>query len=174
MKFRLLWFVALATLFSSVAFSAPSKSSGCTVHVNGYTRKDGTYVAPYNRTAPNSTKNDNWSTKGNVNPETGKPGTKPGDSSYSSSTTALTRTGASSSSSPVTDATPSKMIPASPSQAAAPATVNLSKVTLGMTKAQVLAQTGEPNIKTELSWFYLDRGWVRFKEGTVVTGIEVR
>lgn len=46
------------------------------VHVNGYTRKDGTYVAPHERTAPNNTTLDNYSTKGNVNPYTGKPGTK--------------------------------------------------------------------------------------------------
>lgn len=71
---------------SSSASSSHHKStsaSGTTnpnvVHVHGYTRKDGTYVAPHDRTAPNHTKNDNWSTKGNVNPETGKPGTKPRD-----------------------------------------------------------------------------------------------
>jgi hypothetical protein len=47
-----------------------------TVSVRGYTRKDGTYVAPHVRTAPNKSKLDNWSTKGNVNPITGKRGTK--------------------------------------------------------------------------------------------------
>lgn len=47
------------------------------VHVNGYTKKDGTYVAPHERTAPNSTKADNYSTQGNVNPYTGKEGTVP-------------------------------------------------------------------------------------------------
>jgi hypothetical protein len=49
------------------------------VHVHGYVKKDGTYVAPHDRTAPNNTRNDNWSTRGNVNPETGKAGTKPRD-----------------------------------------------------------------------------------------------
>jgi hypothetical protein len=44
-------------------------------HVDGYERKNGTYVAPYDRTAPDQTKLNNWSTKGNVNPETGKSGT---------------------------------------------------------------------------------------------------
>jgi hypothetical protein len=47
------------------------------VHVSGYTKKDGTYVAPHQRTAPNSTKADNYSTQGNVNPYTGKEGTVP-------------------------------------------------------------------------------------------------
>jgi len=49
------------------------------VSVKGYTRKDGTYVAPYQRTAPNSTRDDNYSTRGNINPYTGEPGTKPRD-----------------------------------------------------------------------------------------------
>lgn len=44
--------------------------------VSGYTRKDGTPVAPSHATNPNGTRNDNYSTKGNVNPYTGKPGTK--------------------------------------------------------------------------------------------------
>lgn len=46
-------------------------------YVRGYTRKDGTYVAPHYQTNPNSTTSDNYSTRGNVNPYTGKPGTKP-------------------------------------------------------------------------------------------------
>ena len=46
------------------------------VSVKGYTRADGTYVAPHVRSSPNGTASDNWSTKGNVNPYTGKVGTK--------------------------------------------------------------------------------------------------
>lgn len=45
-------------------------------HVHGYYRKNGTYVAPHYRSSPNSSRLDNWSTKGNVNPYTGKPGTR--------------------------------------------------------------------------------------------------
>lgn len=40
----------------------------------GYVTKNGTYVAPSNATNPNDTKLDNYSTKGNVNPYTGKAG----------------------------------------------------------------------------------------------------
>lgn len=47
------------------------------VYVNGYTRKDGSYVQPHYRTAPDSTVNNNWSTQGNVNPYTGQAGTVP-------------------------------------------------------------------------------------------------
>jgi hypothetical protein len=44
------------------------------VYVNGYYRKNGSYVRPHYRTAPNNTNRDNFSTLGNVNPYTGKPG----------------------------------------------------------------------------------------------------
>jgi hypothetical protein len=43
--------------------------------VKGYVKKDGTYVAPTVATNPNTTKVDNYSSKGNVNPVTGKEGT---------------------------------------------------------------------------------------------------
>ncbi len=46
-----------------------------TVFVRGYVKADGTYVQPSARTAPNSTKTDNWSSVPNVNPYTGKAGT---------------------------------------------------------------------------------------------------
>ena len=46
------------------------------VPVRGYIKRDGTYVMPSHRTSPNATRLDNWSTKGNVNPYTGKVGTK--------------------------------------------------------------------------------------------------
>lgn len=56
--------------------SYSNSSSGSSHSVSGYTRKDGTYVAPSHATNPNGTKHDNWTTKGNVNPYTGKEGTK--------------------------------------------------------------------------------------------------
>lgn len=46
------------------------------VRVRGYTKADGTYVAPSVRTAPNDTRTDNWSSKPNVNPYTGQAGTQ--------------------------------------------------------------------------------------------------
>lgn len=41
----------------------------------GYLKKNGTYVAPHYKTSSDKSKMDNWSTKGNVNPTTGKKGT---------------------------------------------------------------------------------------------------
>lgn len=45
-------------------------------YVDGYYRKDGTYVQPHYRSSPNNSTLDNWSTKGNTNPYTGQQGTR--------------------------------------------------------------------------------------------------
>jgi hypothetical protein len=44
--------------------------------ISGHTTKNGTYVVPSHATNPNSTKTDNYTQKGNVNPYTGKEGTR--------------------------------------------------------------------------------------------------
>jgi hypothetical protein len=44
--------------------------------VRGYARRNGTYVMPHSRSVPDHSLSNNWSTKGNVNPFTGRPGTK--------------------------------------------------------------------------------------------------
>ncbi len=54
----------------SSAFARPS------AHVGGYTNRRSTYVAPHYRTTPDRSKINNWSSRGNVNPYTGKRGTK--------------------------------------------------------------------------------------------------
>lgn len=50
--------------------------------VDGYTRSDGTYVAGHYRSDANSTRYDNYSTRGNTNPYTGQPGYKSPDRDY--------------------------------------------------------------------------------------------
>lgn len=62
-----------ATIFLAVLFVIPAEASE---HVRGHMKKDGKYVAPHNRTNANSTQRDNWSSKGNSNPYTGKRGHK--------------------------------------------------------------------------------------------------
>jgi hypothetical protein len=44
-------------------------------HVSGYYRSNGTYVQSYERSSPNYTQRDNYSTKGNYNSYTGQEGT---------------------------------------------------------------------------------------------------
>jgi len=60
--------IALAALMAAGAVSAQT-------YVAPHVRKDGTYVQGHYRSAPNSTKLDNYSTKGNTNPYTGRQGT---------------------------------------------------------------------------------------------------
>ena len=79
---RLLIFFLLAT-FSISSFSQSKSSSD--VYVKSYTRSNGTVVKGHYRTAPNSTNRDNFTTRGNVNPYTGKKGyIKPDNKPYSS------------------------------------------------------------------------------------------
>ena len=68
MKMTLVIMMLLLSIFASESLSQ--------VFVRGYYRQDGTFVQPHYRTFPNATTLDNWSTKGNVNPYTGKEGTK--------------------------------------------------------------------------------------------------
>ncbi|MDD4974113.1 MAG: hypothetical protein PHY93_07160 [Bacteriovorax sp.] len=53
-----------------------SGSTSSVVHVRGYRTKRGTYVRPHYRSRPDHSKLNNWSTRGNINPYTGKIGTK--------------------------------------------------------------------------------------------------
>lgn len=63
----------------SSSHSSYSSSSRSDHTISGYTR-GGTYVRPSHATNPDATRNNNYSTKGNVNPYTGKLGTKNRDS----------------------------------------------------------------------------------------------
>jgi hypothetical protein len=63
----------LLIVIFSMFFLQPSFAQ---VSVRGYFRKNGTYVAPHQRTRPNSTVTDNYSYKDNVNPHTGKVGAR--------------------------------------------------------------------------------------------------
>ena len=67
MKMALAFFALVA---SSALLATPSHG------VKGHIKKNGTYVAPQRQTNPNKTQRDNYSAKGNVNPYTGKVGTK--------------------------------------------------------------------------------------------------
>lgn len=67
-------------LYLAAALAALTVASGAiaqsTVYVRPHVRSDGTVVQGHYRTSPNSTRNDNWSTRPNVNPHTGRAGTK--------------------------------------------------------------------------------------------------
>jgi hypothetical protein len=61
----------IATLLACAVF--PSVAMGAE-RVDGYMRKNGTYVAPHWRSESNSTRNDNYTTRGNKNPYNGNKG----------------------------------------------------------------------------------------------------
>ena len=62
-------------VLAALLVSASAHAKGGSHAVKGHVTKDGTYVAPHQQTNPNGTKVDNWSSKPNVNPYTGKTGT---------------------------------------------------------------------------------------------------
>ncbi|MBB2758627.1 UNVERIFIED_ORG: opacity protein-like surface antigen [Xanthomonas campestris] len=64
-----------AKIVLTIVVVLASASVSAQTRVNGYHRADGTYVQPHYRSAANSTTLDNYSTRGNVNPYTGKLGT---------------------------------------------------------------------------------------------------
>jgi hypothetical protein len=69
MKLKSFVFLLLFICFSHLTVSARD------VYVRGYTRSNGTYVAPHHRSSPDSNPYNNYSTRGNTNPYTGKAGT---------------------------------------------------------------------------------------------------
>ena len=74
MKIKILVAAVILTALCSSAFAGAGSHS-----TKGYTKKDGTYVAPHRQTNPDKSKVNNWSAKGNTNPYTGKDGTKDPD-----------------------------------------------------------------------------------------------
>jgi hypothetical protein len=62
-----------AVVLVLIAFTLPASAQ---VGVNGYYRSNGTYVQPYVRSAPDSSYNNNWSVKPNVNPYSFQGGTR--------------------------------------------------------------------------------------------------
>ena len=74
-RFPLLAFVALLLTIGTA--SVPALAADVFVH--GYTQRDGTYVPPHWRSAPDSGYNDDWTKALNVNPYPGQQGTRAPD-----------------------------------------------------------------------------------------------
>lgn len=60
---------------AALTLAALAGVASAQTYVNPYVRQDGTYVPGHVRSAPDSTKLNNYSTQGNVNPYTGQTGT---------------------------------------------------------------------------------------------------
>lgn len=77
----LVFSLALLGGVTAVFAAAPTPTEACCkapspVHVRGHSTKGGSFVQPHVRTGPDSTQRNNWSSKGNTNPYTGKAGSK--------------------------------------------------------------------------------------------------
>ena len=59
-----------------IALACLPAASNADQYVSGYTRSNGTYVAPHMRSSPDSSYNNNYGTSPNVNPYTGSTGTR--------------------------------------------------------------------------------------------------
>ena len=66
-------FAVVLTLFA-LAFLPPHSEASSETHVKAHVRKSGKPVSAHKRKSPNKTTLDNYGTKGNVNPHTGKVG----------------------------------------------------------------------------------------------------
>ena len=63
----------------SVRHSKPPSGTGANSskqRVHSYNKRNGEHIDSHNRSTANKTQRDNWDTKGNRNPDTGKNGTK--------------------------------------------------------------------------------------------------
>ena len=67
--------IILVFTFLTTDTFAKGESYGNT-RVRGHIRKNGSVVTPHMRTKPDKSKFNNWNTKGNINPYTGKEGTQ--------------------------------------------------------------------------------------------------
>jgi len=70
---KILSFIFVSFLFFPLITGAQTNPNH--VYVPGHYNSNGTYIQGYYKTAPNNTINDNFSTKPNINPYTGKVGT---------------------------------------------------------------------------------------------------
>ncbi len=67
-------FLTFLLVIFGFAMLGHSTHADASTRVRGYYKKSGGYVAPHYRSSPNSFKGDNWSSKGNYNPYSGKKG----------------------------------------------------------------------------------------------------
>lgn len=66
----------------SSSYSPDTGNKPDSTYVRGHKTKNGTYVKAHRRSNPDKNFNNNWSTKGNDNPYTGKEGSKLTPSTY--------------------------------------------------------------------------------------------
>lgn len=66
--------VLILLVLSTLTLFPPFSEARSETRVKGYVKKGGKPVSPHKRKSPNKSKLDNYGTKGNLNPSTGKVG----------------------------------------------------------------------------------------------------
>jgi hypothetical protein len=151
--------LSIAIIFSILSVvGTPYTIDAKSVRVKGYFRKDGTYVQPHYRSAPDGIKSNNWSYCGNVNPYTGEVGTVDcnstsssswSDSGNTTSTSNDTYTGDSSSSSDSSESTTTNK------ETEKTTTTKIKGAfAIGSSKVDVIKVMGEPDDKSSVSFSY--------------------
>lgn len=72
----------MRNLIAFVVSAVFISSAFAQVYVQPHQRSDGTHVEGHYRSSPNHTDRDNYSTRGNINPYTGKEGTRRSHDEY--------------------------------------------------------------------------------------------
>lgn len=72
------WKIIIALIVGGIVGAlVMSAANARDVYVDGHMRKDGTYVAPHHRSAPDRNQYNNYGSQGNTNPYTGQQGNVP-------------------------------------------------------------------------------------------------
>ena len=145
-------------LISLVLFSIATPAFSQT-YVRGYYRNNGTYVQPHYRSSPDSSILNNWSTKGNINPYTGKEGTKNPYLDYSvpnnnNSYLPITNNANQQAVSNSSQQCPNYDNPELCSGKNNYSNYNKTYFTIGSTKNEVLAVQGQPDTMMRTMWWY--------------------
>lgn len=64
----------MVVMSAVMAITAAGEAYGQSVPHRGYSRRDGTYVMPHRQTPPDGSRYNNWGSRPNVNPYTGRQG----------------------------------------------------------------------------------------------------
>lgn len=74
---RAVYRISVLVFALMLPLGAPSAFAKGRTSVRTYHKKNGTVVQRHQRSGPDKTQRNNWSSKGNTNPNTGKRGSKP-------------------------------------------------------------------------------------------------
>lgn len=161
---KILLFVIILVSSVSALFAAG------TVNVRGYTRKDGTYVAPHTRAAPGTASKTTPSYT-----ESSAPSVNKSSESIASTPAASSTTQSSQSPASVPAKTEEKKYEPVPAATNNPPVLPIRSIHVGMTENEVRDTMGtSPNLCTKTRWLYSGVGTIIFGSDRKVSEVIVR